>query len=77
MFITKQKDRTWNPMMGDDTLFCGLRINEMEGGAALIRINKGARFPTHGHNSYEETLILSGTVTIGGQRLEEGDYLYT
>ncbi|MGV6827445.1 MAG: cupin domain-containing protein [bacterium] len=77
MQICKQQDRVWAPMMGDDVQLCGLRINEMEGGAALISMKKGARFPSHSHRSDEQTLILSGVATIGGQHLSEGDYLFT
>ena len=59
------------------TEFCGLHINEAQGGAALIRMSKGTRFPRHTHKSPEETLVLSGVVKIGDNEFVEGDYLYT
>ena len=43
MHTCKTAARNWNEIM-DDTEFCGLRINEAQGGAALIRMRKGARF---------------------------------
>lgn len=76
MHICKKEERNWNEIM-DGTEFCGLRINEAQGGAALIRMRKGARFPQHTHKSYEETLVLSGVVKIGEETFVKGDYLYT
>ena len=76
MHICKKDDRNWNEIM-EGTEFCGLRINEVQGGAALIRMTKGARFPQHNHKSPEQTLVLSGVVKIGNERFVEGDYLYT
>ena len=77
MQITRKNDRIFEPLPVDGVDFCGLRINGMEGGAALITMKKGVRFPTHNHKSDEQTLILSGVAVIGGERLEAGDYLYT
>ena len=77
MLISRKGDRTFGPVGVDGVEFCGLRINEMEGGAALISMKKGVRFPNHNHKSDEQTLILSGVAIIGGERLEEGDYLFT
>ena len=65
------------PMAGDGIEFCGLRQNDTKGGAGLIRLKKGARFPMHNHPGWEEALIVSGVVDIGGNRLVEGDYLFT
>ena len=77
MQITRTEEREFGPVGVDGVEFCGLRINEMEGGAALISMKKGVRFPTHNHKSDEQTLILSGVAVIGGERLAEGDYLFT
>ena len=76
MHICKNEERIWNEIM-EGVEFCGLRINEVQGGAALIRMKKGARFPQHIHKSHEETLVLSGVVNIGDEKFVEGDYLYT
>ena len=76
MHICKKDKREWTEIM-EGTEFCGLRINEAQGGAALIRMKKGARFPQHTHKSQEETMVLSGAVRIGEQTFVEGDYLYT
>ena len=65
------------PMAGEGIEFCGLRQNDTNGGTGLVRLKKGARFPTHNHPGWEEALIVSGVVNIGGNRLVEGDYLFT
>jgi len=65
------------PMVSGGIEFCGLRQNDTNGGAGLVRLQKGARFPSHNHPGWEEALIISGVVKIGGNRLVEGDYLFT
>jgi quercetin dioxygenase-like cupin family protein len=77
MLITRNAERNFGPTGVDGVDFCGLRMNDTEGGAAVIKMKKGARFPTHTHKSDEQTLILSGSAVIGGERLEAGDYLFT
>ncbi len=77
MFIRKKSERSWVPMAGEGIEFCGLRQNDTNGGTGLVRLKKGARFPTHNHPGWEEALIVSGVVNIGGNRLVEGDYLFT
>ena len=77
MFVKKKSKRSWVPMAGDGIEFCGLRQNDTNGGAGLVRLKKGARFPAHNHPGWEEALILVGVVNIGGNRLVEGDYLFT
>lgn len=52
-------------------------MGHSERGAGLVKLMKGARFPTHNHPGWEEALIVSGVVKIGGNRLVEGDYLFT
>ena len=76
MHICKTEERNWNEIM-DGTEFCGLRINDAQGGASLIRMKKGSRFPKHNNKSHEETFILSCVVKIGDEKYVEGDYLYT
>ena len=77
MLVNKKVDRVWSAMAAEGVEFCPLRQNETNGGAGLVKIQKGARFPTHIHPGWEEVLILRGVVSIGGNRLVEGDYLFT
>jgi quercetin dioxygenase-like cupin family protein len=76
MLVRKKADRSWMPMAGAGIEFCGLRQNGTNGGAGLVRLKKGARFPTHNHPGWEEALIISGVVNIGGNRFEEETVFY-
>ena len=77
MLVRKKSERSWIPMAGEGIEFCGLRENDTNGGAGLVRLRKGARFPTHNHPGWEEVIVISGVVIIGGNRLVAGDYLFT
>ena len=70
-------DRTWKAAGYDGVELCGLRRNDTGGGAALVRIAKGARFPAHDHPGGEEVYVVSGRALIGGERFVAGDYFYT
>src|SRR5260370_34395810 len=54
---------------------CLLRQNEEKGGALLLKLAAGARFPLHDHPGGEEVYVVEGAVTIGGRKLAAGDYL--
>jgi quercetin dioxygenase-like cupin family protein len=53
------------------------RNNETGGRSSVVRLERGSRFPRHAHHGTEEVVVLSGTVSIGGVELTEGDYLFT
>jgi quercetin dioxygenase-like cupin family protein len=40
----------------------------------LVRMAPGAAYPRHRHASDEECLVLEGTLRVGGQVLQRGDY---
>jgi quercetin dioxygenase-like cupin family protein len=77
MLLKKTVDREWAP-----TDYAGIerslfRNNETGGRSSLVRLKVGSRFPKHAHHGTEEVLVLSGTVTLGGVRMEAGDYMFT
>jgi quercetin dioxygenase-like cupin family protein len=77
MLLKKAAGREWAP-----THYAGIerslfRNNEGGGRSSVVRLKEGARFPTHAHHGTEEVVVLSGTLTIGEARMEEGDYLFT
>ena len=77
MLLKKSTDREWKA-----TDYAGIerslfRNNETGGRSSVVRLTKGSRFPRHAHHGTEEVLVLSGTVTLGDARMEEGDYLFT
>jgi quercetin dioxygenase-like cupin family protein len=73
----KAGTRQWKPTPYAGVEICGLRRNETDGGAVLIRIARGARFPSHDHPGGEELYVVSGRAVIGDATVAAGDYLWT
>ena len=40
----------------------------------LLRVEPGSSYPAHGHSAPEECYVISGEITIHGQRLGAGDF---
>jgi quercetin dioxygenase-like cupin family protein len=76
MFI-REIDRKWQPSGYDGVELCPLHVNDVGGGAILIRARAGARFPAHDHPGGEDALLLEGSVRLGSRRLDPGDYLWS
>jgi quercetin dioxygenase-like cupin family protein len=76
--VHKRADaRKWRPTPYPGVEICGLRRNDTDGGAVLLRVARGARFPTHDHPGGEEVVLLEGRAVIGGVTVTAGDYLWT
>jgi len=43
----------------------------------LLKVVKGARFPTHDHPGGEELYVIHGRAAIGEITVNQGDYLWT
>jgi quercetin dioxygenase-like cupin family protein len=69
--------RKWSATPYAGVEVCGLRKNDSEGGAFLVRIAKGARVPLHDHPGGEEVYVVSGRAIIGDVTVASGDYLWT
>jgi quercetin dioxygenase-like cupin family protein len=67
----------WRPGEHPGVEVAGLRRGEGDGGAALVRVAAGARFPLHDHPAGEEVYVVSGRARIGDLEVETGDYLWT
>ena len=77
MLVNKSAARDFQPTDYpgiDRALF---RSNDSGGRSSAVRLRQGARFPRHAHLGTEEVLVLSGTVTLDGTRLDAGDYMFT
>ena len=77
MLLKTAAEREWAP-----TDYAGIqrsvfRNNETGGRSSVVRLKEGSRFPKHAHHGTEEVVVLSGTVTLGGVRMEAGDYAFT
>jgi quercetin dioxygenase-like cupin family protein len=77
MLVKKAADREWKPTDYPGIERSLFRNNETGGRSSVVRLARGARFPRHAHHGTEEVVVLSGTVSIGGATLDEGDYLFT
>ena len=77
MLVKKTSDRKWQPTDVPGIERSLFRTNDTGGRSSVVRLVKGAHFPRHKHFGTEEVLIFSGTVSIGGETLEQGDYLFT
>jgi quercetin dioxygenase-like cupin family protein len=70
-------DRTWQPT-GTAGLDISVLRPQAEGGATIfLRFAKGAVGAEHTHPGGEELFVVEGDITVGGVRLQTGDYLYT
>ena len=71
---------TWNsvPTAGDGVQYAILRPHANgEGGTIFLKFRAGAVAANHMHPEGEELVVISGDITIGGQRLRPGEYLYS
>jgi anti-sigma factor ChrR (cupin superfamily) len=52
-----------------------LSADRERGYAVLLgRLERGVRYPAHGHETAEDILILTGDLTVAGRRLGPGDF---
>lgn len=42
--------------------------------SAMIRLEPGAKYPSHAHDGPEECVVLEGELLVGGVRMKAGDY---
>lgn len=54
-----------------------LRLHDDGGATVEVRMQAGTRGKAHLHTKGEELFMLEGEVSIGGEELAPGDYLYT
>jgi quercetin dioxygenase-like cupin family protein len=76
MFV-REAERQWKASGFDGIELCTLHVNEEGGGAVLLRVEAGARFPAHDHPGGEDAVLLEGRVRIGARQLRPGDYLWS
>ncbi len=77
MSAEEHSDVRWVPTPYEGVSVCVLHHNNVEGRAAFLRFEAGARFPSHDHPGGGEAYVIRGCVTVGGRVLEAGDFLWT
>ncbi|HPH47071.1 MAG TPA: cupin domain-containing protein [Chryseolinea sp.] len=83
-YIVKTAQQEWKPLIEGNLDTSGifvkvLRFHERTKRAPsiLLKFEAGAYYPYHNHPAGEELFVIEGDVTIEGERLSVGDYLYT
>lgn len=77
MILLTTDKQEWRATPYQGIEICFLRRSGDRGASVLLKFQQGARFPLHNHPGGEELFVLKGTVLVGGERLAEGDYLWT
>jgi quercetin dioxygenase-like cupin family protein len=78
MSVVRGNETEWRALEVPGVSVRILRSDKATGeSTALVRLEPGSRFPAHDHPAGEEVYVVEGEVTIGGERLNAGDYLYT
>lgn len=77
MNLLPSNERSYKETGVNGVLLCVLWDNETNGGAALVRMNKGSTFPLHSHPGWEQLFVISGNITIADKNVTKGDYLFT
>ena len=65
MLVNKAAQREWVPTDYPGIERSLFRNNDSGGRSSVVRLARGARFPTHAHHGTEEVVVLSGRVSIG------------
>ena len=74
--VVRPKDQVW-VQQASGVSFTALNFRKPGGLTTLPRFTAGATGAWHDHPGGEEVYVLQGELTIGGQRLNAGDYLYS
>ena len=78
MSVVRASETAWKAAKTAGISVKVLRSDRASGeSTTLIRLDGGARVPAHDHPGGEEIFVLEGDLTVGGDRLKAGDYLYT
>ena len=77
MLINKEVSREWKATDYSGIERSLFRNNDAGGRSSVVRLSAGSKFPRHAHHGYEEVVVLSGIVLIGGVELSQSDYLFT
>ena len=77
MLMNRAQGREWKPTDHAGVERALFRYNDTGGRSSFVRLKQGSRVPAHAHLGTEEVVVISGTVSLGGVEMTEGDYLFT
>jgi quercetin dioxygenase-like cupin family protein len=76
--VVSARDGGWEPSRIPGVSFRLLHpAKERNAGTFLVKMEPGTRYPPHEHPGGEEVFVVAGSMTVGGEDLSDGDYLYT
>jgi len=83
-YIVRSLRTEWQPLIEEGTRYTGVFVKSLRFDSSkqrsptiLLKFEPGASYPYHNHPAGEELYVLEGEVTIEGEQLTAGDYLYT
>jgi quercetin dioxygenase-like cupin family protein len=77
MLVRKAMGREWKATDYSGIERSLFRNNDTGGRSSVVRLKEGSRYPQHAHHGTEEVVVLEGRVSIGGEELSAGDYIFT
>lgn len=83
-YIAKSEKLEWQPLIENEVHYEGVSVKSLyfdkeanRSKSILLKFEEGASYPYHVHPGGEELLVSEGSCLIGGETLNQGDYLYT
>ena len=74
LLLSRSAEIPWQPYAAGIVHKPLFTDNERRYATSLVRVEPGARFPSHRHRDIEELFILSGDLQVAGIVMRPGDY---
>jgi anti-sigma factor ChrR (cupin superfamily) len=72
-----QAAQDWEQLSAEGVFFHRLEVDQKQKRVVgLVRMEPGARFPPHSHDSAEQCVVLHGDLRLGQRRMVAGEYRY-
>ena len=80
--FTKSNDLEWRPLAEPGVTGVWVKVLRYDretrrAPTIMLKFEAGATYPAHNHPGGEELFVLQGSVHVGKDHLQAGDYLYT
>lgn len=73
----RENERNWEPATYNPKLErCVLLEHELGGTSGLLKLPKGEKFEKHIHPGGEEVVVLEGSLRLGKEVYNKGDFIY-
>jgi len=74
VLISRSDELSWQAMAPGISYKALYQDAERQHRTSLVRMDRGARYPSHRHREIEELFVLSGDLHVEGQIMRSGDY---